>query len=308
MTRKILVVGGTGMIGSHIAARLRDEGDDVTIAARNVNAQTIIPAISGIPQISLDYTDLSLKPSHLAGFDAVVFSSGQDIRHVDLADETPEYWRTVQSEGVPRFAALARDAGVESFVQIGSYYHQLHPEWSEHNPYVAARKSADEKSRALTRTGFRAMTLNPPSIVGVIPGRSLRIFSRLVAWVKGEPRQPPLIAPPGGTNYMSVTSLAQAVFGALNRGVGGTAYLLGDESLSYRDYFQKVASVAGSDLTVLEQDQECPFLPDRFIVQGRGHAIAFEPNPDDVSLLGYTRNDVEHELRNIVAAVNQLQR
>lgn len=107
---------------------------------------------------------------------------------------------------------------------------------------------------------------------------------------------------------MSVTSLAQAVFGALNRGVGGTAYLLGDESLSYRDYFQKVASVAGSDLTVLEQDQECPFLPDRFIVQGRGHAIAFEPNPDDVSLLGYTRNDVEHELRNIVAAVNQLQR
>ncbi|MBM4494447.1 NAD-dependent epimerase/dehydratase family protein, partial [Rhodococcus hoagii] len=32
---KILIVGGTGMIGAHTALHLRDQGNDVTVAARN---------------------------------------------------------------------------------------------------------------------------------------------------------------------------------------------------------------------------------------------------------------------------------
>lgn len=304
MSRRVLVVGGTGMIGSHIAASLAARGDRVTVASRSIEGPFDPPAIAGIERVAIDYTDADLRAASLEAYEAVVFTAGNDIRHIAVDAESEELWERVQSQGVPRFAALARQAGVECLVQIGSYYHQLHPEWAQTNPYVAARKAADEGARALSNDGFRAITLNPPSIVGSIPGRVQKGFARLVSWVREEEGQPPLVAPPGGTNYLSVRSLVQAVTGALDRGEGGKAYLVGDESLSYREYFQKLATAAGSPATVEERDEECPYLPDRFIVQGRGRRISYEPNADEVALLGYDRHDIDRALAEIVAAVN----
>src|SRR5690606_9781821 len=126
MNMSVLVIGGTGMIGSHIATRLRDRGDTVTIASRSTEGPYDPPAISGILRAQIDYTDPALTAEVLRGYDAIVFSAGNDIRHVDAADESPEFWERVQSKGVPRFAEIAREAGVKRFVQIGSYYHQLH--------------------------------------------------------------------------------------------------------------------------------------------------------------------------------------
>lgn len=304
MSRQVLVVGGTGMIGSHIAATLAGRGDRVTIASRSTAGAYDPTAIAGIDRVAIDYTDPDLSPRVLEAFDTIIFAAGNDIRHVAADGESAAFWDRVQSVGVPRFAQSAKDAGVECFVQLGSYYHQLHPEWAATNPYVAARKAADEGARALAGAGFRAITLNPPSIVGSIPGRVQKGFARLIDWVRGGAGHPPLAAPPGGTNYLSVRSLVQAVAGAVDRGEGGRAYLVGDESLRYREYFQKLARAAGSDLTVEERDEECPYLLDRFIVQGRGNAIAYEPDPREVALLGYERGDIDRALAEIVAAVD----
>jgi hypothetical protein len=169
-------------------------------------------------------------------------------------------------------------------------------------PYVAARKAADERTRALSVDGFAAITINPPSIVGATPA-SLRRFSRLFAWARGELEQPALFAPPGGTNYMSVRSLAEAVAGALSDGEPGRAYLVGDENLTYREYFQLIADVAGSTKVIEERDEAHPYQPDRFIVQGRGRVIRYEPDPAEVALLGYRRADVRTALEEIAAAV-----
>lgn len=305
MSRSILVVGGTGMIGSHVAAHLRDRGDRVTIASRSQGGPYDPPSIAGIDRVAIDYTDAGLTPAALEGFEAIVFSAGNDIRHVSAERESDEFWRAVQSEGVPRFAGLARQAGVECFVQLGSYYHQLHPEWAANDAYVAARKGADEGARALATDGFRAITLNPPSIVGAVPGRVLKGFRRLISWVRGELDEPELFGPAGGTNYMSVRSLVQAVDGALDRGAGGHAYLVGDQNLRYHEYFQKLALAAGSTLVVEERDEECAFQPDRFIVQGRGNVIGYTPDPAETELLGYERDDIDRALAEIVAAADR---
>lgn len=302
MTQSILVAGGTGMIGSHVAELLAERGDAVTILSRAEAGPKDPPSIAGMPRLIVDYTEGPPDPRDVARFDAIVFAAGQDIRHVAADAEGPELWKRVQSEGVPGFAAAAKAAGVATFVQIGSYYHQLHPEWASELPYVAARKAADERTRALTDSGFSAITLNPPSIVGTIPGRSLRGFGRLISWVRGELPEPELFAPPGGTNYMSVRSLAQAVVGALDHGDAGKAYLIGDANLRYREYFQLLADAAGSDRVIEERDQEHPFLPDRFIVQGRGPVISYEPEPAEVKQLGYARDDVRPALERIVRA------
>lgn len=297
MTRKTLIVGGSGMIGSYISTELHAHGDEITIASRRPADAGDPPSIHGLPRMSIDYTDETLTPQMLEGFDAVVFTAGNDIRHVKAEDESDEFWRRVQIEAVPRFTALARDAGVKRFVQIGSYYHHLKPEWAHGRPYIAARKAADEGARALVTSDFAPITLNPPSIVGATPGRVARRFKRMIEWLRGELATPELFAPAGGTNYMSARSLAQAVAAALDHGEGGRAYLVGDENLRYVEYFQKFADAAGSTITIEERDEEQPFQADRFIVQGRGNVISFEPDPE----LSYDRNDIDRALAEIVA-------
>lgn len=292
-----LVVGGTGMIGSHIAAHLAEHGDLVTIMARRDASDDDPRQIAGMPRLVADYTE-GVDPEALRGFQRIVFAAGQDIRHIPADQEGDDVWDRVQSRGVPAFAEAARSAGVQRFVQIGSYYHQLHPEWAETMPYVAARKAADERTRALTDEGFAAMTLNPPSIVGAIAGISLKRFGRMFSWLRGE-RPEEVFAPPGGTNYMSVRSLAEATRGALERGEPGTAYLIGDENLTYQQFFQVLADVAGSSLTVSERDEECPYQPDRFIVQGRGKVIAYETSAADLATLGFRRDDVRSAVETI---------
>ncbi|MEJ1087772.1 NAD-dependent epimerase/dehydratase family protein [Microbacterium sp. Mu-80] len=300
---RVLVVGATGMIGSHLTADLVARGDEVTVMSRRGPSDRDPAAVADLPRLIADYTDAEASPRELEGFDAVVFAAGNDIRHVSAGEEDAEFWERTQSGGVPRFAARAKAAGVARFVQLGSYYHQLNPEWAERIPYVGARRDADDRTRALSDDGFAAMTLNPPSIVGA-DGRGLRRFAHMIAWTRGELDEPDLFAPPGGTNYMSVRSLSQAVLGALDRGEGGRAYLVGDQNLTYTEYFQMLADAAGSGAVIEERDEEHPFQPDRFIVQGRGAVISFEPDAEEQARLGYQRGDVARALAEIVAAVD----
>ncbi|MGS0562574.1 NAD-dependent epimerase/dehydratase family protein [Microbacterium aurugineum] len=302
---RVLVVGATGMIGSHVAADLAARGDDVTVMARRDPSDRDPRAVRGMPRLQGDYTDPGTSPRMLEGFDAIVFAAGNDIRHVPADQEDDAFWARTQSVGVPQFAAQAKAAGVGRFVQVGSYYHHLHPEWTARIPYVAARRGADERTRALSGAGFAAMTLNPPSIVGA-DERGMRRFARMIAWTRGELADPELFAPPGGTNYMSVRSLSQAVQGALDGGEAGRAYLIGDRNLTYREYFQMLADAAGSGRVIEERDQEHPFLPDRFIVQGRGAVISYDTDPAETALLGYAQDDVERSLVEIVTAVDDL--
>ncbi|MCC3313407.1 NAD-dependent epimerase/dehydratase family protein [Nocardia africana] len=302
---KILIVGGTGMIGVHAALHLREHGDDVTVAGRGP-----IPAdspVADFPLLRGDYTVPTFTAAHLEHFDGIVFAAGQDVRHKTAQDDTRQFWETTQSVGVPRFVALAKQAGVPRFVQVGSYYHQLRPNLAEHNPYIAARRAADEGARALADDLFTACTVNPPSIIGAVPGPSARRYRRMVSWAAGNEPDIPDFAPPGGTNYMSAASLAQAIRGALVRGEPGAAYLVGDQNLSYREFFQMLVDAAGGDRIIAERDEQHRLQPDASIIQGRGNTLAYEPDAEEVRLLGYTRDDCRRAVQALVDVVSAAQ-
>ncbi|OQQ35024.1 nucleoside-diphosphate sugar epimerase [Prescottella equi] len=286
---KILIVGGTGMIGAHTALHLRDQGNDVTVAARNPLADD--SPVRDFPVLLGDYTEQTFTVDDLAPFEAVVFAAGQDIRHMGRDVDEAEFWEKTQTGGVPRFAALAKEAGVSRFVQVGSYYHHLRPEYAETMPYVAARKAADEGARALADENFNVSTLNPPSILGAISGVSAKRYRKLFSWAAGNEPQIPDFAPAGGTNYMSAQSLAEAIWGALQNAESGRAYLIGDQNLTFAEYFQLLVDAAGDDRSIEERNEEHPLLPDSFIVQGRGNVIAYDTDPAETALLGYTQGD-----------------
>ncbi|MFP1645404.1 NAD-dependent epimerase/dehydratase family protein [Pontitalea aquivivens] len=298
---KILIVGGTGMIGGHAALMLAAEGHEVTLGARKP-AQARSP-VAHFAHLLGDYTQGDFSTRDLERFDAVVFAAGNDIRHLPAGVDGDAFWRATQIEGVPAFVARAKQAGVSRVVQLGSYYHHVMPGLAETDAYVRARKLADEGARALADASFNVSTLNPPSIVGSLPGTAARRYERLVLWARGDLPELPDFAPAGGTNYMSVRSLCQAILGALRNAKSGHAYLVGDCNLRFRDFFQLFFDAAGSPRKLAERDAEHPMLPDAFIVPGRGNVLAYDPDPAEVALLGYDRDDVTRAVREIVQMV-----
>lgn len=302
---RVLVVGGTGLIGSVVADELARRGHDVAVAGRN-RPEEGAPA-AAYPFVEGDYTQPGWA-ERLTDVDALVFSAAQDIRHVG-PHASEETWQDVQTASLPAFFAEARAAGVRRAVLVGSYYHQVLPELAETNAYVRARAVAERAVLDLATEDFAVCAVNPPNVVGVAPGRALRGFAKMVRWARGEMAgQVPDCAPRGGTNYMSVHAVAAAVAGALADGEAGRAYLIGDVNLSFQEYFQALfdAAGAGAGRRVAVCDDDHAFLPDDFLVAGKGTTLSYEPDADVVARLGYPRGDVPATLRAMVAAVDAL--
>jgi dihydroflavonol-4-reductase len=296
---RVLIVGGTGLIGASAATVLRRRGYDITIGARQKPSPE--SSVADLHVLLGDYAASGFGERDLESFDAVVFAAGQDVRHVEPHRADEQFWERFQSGGVPDFVSRAKRAGVRRVVQIGSYYHMVMPELRHSSPYVRARWLADDRSRAHADADFNVCTLNPPAIVGLHPGTVRNRFAKLVAWALGDlVGEVPDFAPPGGTNYMSVTSLAEAIDGALLHAESGAAYLLGDENYTYREYFQLIIDLVGGRCRLPELDREHPLLPDRSLVAGRGKVVAYEPPPSTVELLGFSRNRVRATLEAMI--------
>ena len=292
---KILVAGGAGMIGGHAALHLKSKGHDVSIAGRNAPAAGT--PLGDLPFVKVDYINATSFP---AGFDALVFCAGQDVRHIPEGEDNETYWKKVNSVAVPRFFQLAKDAGVKVAVNVGSFYPQAAPQLVAGNRYVESRKDSCEGIRALNDASFKAVSVNAPFVVGTVPGLVVPMFVAYTQYAQGKFAPMPEFTPPGGVNFISTQSLAEAVEGAIERGEGGKAYLVGDENLSYQQYFGAFFEAAGRPVPPVV-DQEHPMLPDAAIFAGRGNDLFFEPDAAETAQLGYRRNDIRRTINEIVA-------
>ncbi len=297
---RVLVVGGTGMIGGHAALHLRKQGHDVTIAGRNP-AQPA-SSLASLPYVRCDYV-ASPGETPLTGYDALVFAAGNDIRHLPPGTRADAHWDRANAQAVPAFFAAAKAAGVRHAVQVGSFYPQAMPNLVASNSYVASRKAACEGARALHSENFRVVSVNAPFVVGHVPGLLIPMFKAYTQYAQGQ-LPIPAFAPPGGVNFISTQSLSEAIEGALLRGVNGHAYLVGDENLSFAGYFGMFFTHAGT-APPLAQDQEHPLLPDAAIYFGRGNSLFYQPDADETALLGYRRNDIKAAIGDIVTAYRE---
>jgi nucleoside-diphosphate-sugar epimerase len=296
---KIVVVGGTGALGSHAACHLDKKGHEVTIAARK--APPVSSPIARLPFLQGDYVRANFTPDRLIGFDAVVFAAGNDMRHFSHSEDAEDMLLRANAEGIPSFARAAREAGVKRMVQIGSAYPQATPELVANSFYMRSRLLACEGARAEGREGFDVISVNPSFMVGGLPGMPSYMLDPYVEWAMGLV-EAPLYAPAGGSNFMSYRSLSEAVEGALLRGEPGKAYLVGDETLSFASYLNLFFEAVATPVRLEERDEAHPIFPDEIMVQGRGNWIRYEPDADEAALLGYRRNDVANGVAEAVAA------
>jgi nucleoside-diphosphate-sugar epimerase len=109
---RILLVGGTGLIGSAIHARLSDEGHECVLVSRHTSA------MQNARHVALDIAqakNVSAWKPVLTGIDAVINAAGalqgQDMQGVHVAGSAALY-AACESEGVRRVILFRRSAPI----------------------------------------------------------------------------------------------------------------------------------------------------------------------------------------------------
>jgi len=293
---KILVVGGTGLTGAHAALHLREAGHSVTIMSRSAPT---LPCLQVFDHLAGNYVEDDIGLEELKGFDQLVFAAGADIRQLPTGENEEDFFHRVNVQAIPRFFERAKAAGISRAVYIGSYYPQVVPERIETSVYVRSRHLADEAVRALNDESFTVCSLNAPFILGYVSGIDLPHLAALVQYAAGQLEGIPMVAPSGGVNHITSKSMSEAIAGALQRGQGGRAYLVGDENLSWKEYLEMYFDCAGNPTNLELSSDEHPLFPDVMLYAGRNAVMNYEPDSGE---LAYSRHNVRAGIAELVRA------
>jgi len=296
---KVLVVGGTGLIGGEIALYLQENGHAVTLMSRK---PTTVPGLADMSFLQGDYINDDFSDGRLNGFDWLVFSAAADIRNIpqDGSVSPQDFYTKANDEAVPRFFAAARDAGFSRAVMVGTFYPQVAPQQIGVCPYVTSRHNTDVAVRALSNEKFSVCSINAPFVLGNIPGMDVPYISALEQYARGNIPGLPVFAPKGGTNHISSRSLAQAALNALNKGEPGKGYLVGDENYSWKEYLELWFEAVGNPLELEVREDDHPMFPNVIMFAGAGATVSYEPAAEDMAVLGYDRHQIKALIKRIV--------
>jgi len=298
---KVLVVGGSGLIGGDAALYLDGQGHDVTIMSRRAPET---PALAALSFLQGDYINDNVDDGRLQGFDWLVFAAAADIRNVpvDGSITAEAFYKKANDQAVPAFFKAARDAGVSRALYIGSFYSEVAPHRIAECPYVASRYNTDVAVRALGSEVFNVCSLAAPFVMGHIPGQEIPYLKALVRYARGDIPGLPVFAPPGGSNHMTSRSIAVAVLGGLERGESGKVYLIGDENYSWKDYLEMWFAAAGNPVTLEVREDDHPIFPSSIILAGAGATVQYQPDARESALLGYPREQVRAMVAELIEA------
>jgi len=249
---KVLLTGGSGYLGEHVAFAFRDRGHEVTALVRQPEQAETLNR-SHVRTILGDLARPETWSSALKEQDAVVTTAG-----------------TVQSWGLERGAFMAinvaatlaivehaRKAGLERILVTSSLF-ALGPtppgavldETARERPrsplldanhYVSTKREAAERLWALQRNGHPVMLVYPSVLIG--PGQRSRgnHTARVLADV-GNGRLPGLIGDGNQLwNLVAVQDAARGHVDALERGRPGECYFLGGQNWAQRALIEHAA-------------------------------------------------------------------
>ncbi|WP_326550499.1 NAD-dependent epimerase/dehydratase family protein [Micromonospora sp. NBC_01813] len=233
---KILVVGGTGLIGAHVVQRLRERGHTVTTVARTDRP--------GVDQ-ALDVEAASVDELRqlLAGHDGVVYGTRADDQRVLRKPIHPVLRREIVDPVVRVFTA-ARHEGLTRGVILGSYYtyyDRLRPQWrlADRHVYVRCRLEQASEGRAAAGAELPVAVLELPFVFGRAGDRLPNWAGPLDRWARS---RAPLVVPVGGTAAASARSVAEAAEAALEQ-ASGTDIPVADENLTWAEMIARIADV-----------------------------------------------------------------
>lgn len=251
---RILLTGGTGLIGSHVARLLVERGDEVRVTVR---ASSTLEALADLDLelAKADILDRRAVRRALKGIERVFHIAGSTNLTLSRA-------RTfaVNVEGTRIVLEEALRAGVERVVHTSSVA-AIGPAprgstadesqvWNAGRyaiPYLDAKHQAEVEVLRLVARGLPAVMVNPAHVLGPgDPGRSstalVRRFLR---------RQIPLYVN-GTLNIVAVEDVARGHLLADERGQVGERYILGNRNFTLDRLFADLGRLSGVEPPALK--------------------------------------------------------
>ncbi|WP_144120225.1 NAD-dependent epimerase/dehydratase family protein [Catellatospora sichuanensis] len=235
---RILVVGGTGLIGAHVVDVLGELGHAATTVARS--------ARPGVDHV-LDVASASVDELRalLAGHDGVVHAARTDEQRA-LRRPIHPVFRHDLVEPVVRLFTAARAEGLTRGVVMGSYYtyfDRLHPQWrlTDRHTYIRCRVEQAREARAAAGPDLPVAVLELPFVFGRAGDRLPNWAGPLDNWARS---RAPLAVPAGGTAATSARSVAEVAVGALEQ-ASGQDIPVADENLTWHDMIARIAEAVG---------------------------------------------------------------
>jgi NADH dehydrogenase len=167
---KVLLIGGTGFIGKHLAARLSDDGIKVLVAARHHEAARALTMLPGVDVDVADIHDDAVLRRLAAGHDAVINLVG--VLHGGHGQPYGSGFRRLHVELPRRIAAACAAAGVPRYLHMSALGA------SGASPSMYGRSKADGEAAARAESAVAA-TIFRPSVVFGEGDHFLTMFARL---------------------------------------------------------------------------------------------------------------------------------
>lgn len=249
---RVFLTGGTGLIGSHIAALLRHDGHEVVALCRRDSDAAYLQRIRcAIVEGDVRDPAESLAPSiagcsHAVHAAALVYAGGswptvrevnvEGTRHVLEAAALAGVRHTVHVSSVAVFGTVdgpvAEDAPTDGAI-------------SKSDLYARSKREAESVARAVeAERGLGVTVLRPSAVYGerdrLLTVRLARVVRRRMAFLLGP-----------GANTLPVVyagNVASAAVLALEAGRGGATFMLGmDYPLTQRGLLEGLAGGMGAD-------------------------------------------------------------
>ena len=170
----VVLIGGTGFIGQHLAARLSDDGVGVLVPVRHYESAKQLTMLPGVDVEVANIHDDAVLRKLLAGRDAVINLVG--VLHGGHGRPYGEGFRHLHVELPRRIAAACADVGVPRYLHMSALgADSSNPSSS---PSMYGRSKSDGELAARSQPTVAATVFRPSVVFG--PGdHFLTMFARL---------------------------------------------------------------------------------------------------------------------------------
>lgn len=246
---KILVTGADGLLGSNLVRELLKRGHEVRAFVQ-----------PGRQEKTLEGLTLEKFPGNLLSMNEVLNSSEGCDAVIHCAAST-SVWPTrseivnkVNIEGTKNVIHAVQKNNIQRMIYVGTAnsfgFGSKENPGVEGNPYKSALYGLDymdSKYKAqqlilkeVQERKLPAVIVNPTFMFGPYDSNPSS-GAMIVALYKG--KVPGYTS--GGRNYVCVKDAAVAIANALTKGRVGECYILGNQNLSYKEAFEKIAATIG---------------------------------------------------------------
>jgi nucleoside-diphosphate-sugar epimerase len=239
---KVLMIGGTGLLGSEGATALIQRGHEVsTIALPPLPQGAIFP-----PEMKIEfgnYMNMSDDEigKHFEGCEGFVFAAGVDER-VEGPPPVYDLFKKYNITPLERLLRITKERGVKHTVICGSYFSYFVKERPElqlarWHPYIRSRIDQENMTMSFADKNFNVAVLELPYIFGTQPGRK-PVWVFLVEMIRSMKKT--TMFPKGGTAMVTVRQVGQAIAGALEMTKQGVCWPIGYYNMTWKDFLSIV--------------------------------------------------------------------